>query len=93
MPNRRFEETGVSCWFCVREDAWAFPGEGPSLADHYGYVRVSGILIPACEPCARGLARLAAKAFDFGVWRREAFSQHALSCKHLSIRHVGVTES
>lgn len=83
----------MSCWFCVREDAWAFCGKGPPPPEHYGYVRVSGILIPACEPCARRLAEPADEAFDFGVWRQEAFSQHTFSCKHRSSRQVRVTEA
>src|SRR5262252_3795891 len=82
MPNVRFSEAGVSCWFCVREDEWAFRGDDPFPAEYYGYVRVGGLLIPACEPCARSLAESRGKKFDFVAWRQEAFLQHERSCKY-----------
>jgi len=88
MPNARFSETSVSCWFCVRESDWALCGGEPSLVEHYGYVRVSGLLIPACESCVRRLAGLSGEGFDFAAWRQEAFSQHTLSCQYRVSRQV-----
>jgi hypothetical protein len=82
MPNSRFSEGAVSCWFCIREDEWAFRGGDPPPAEHYGYIRVSGLLIPSCERCARSLATSGGTELDFAAWRQEAFSQHELSCKY-----------
>jgi hypothetical protein len=92
MPNWRFSDTGVACWFCAREDEWAFRGDDPPLADHYGYVRVSGLLIPACERCARVLAGPGGIAFDVAVWRQEAFLQDTFSCKYRTSRRVRLHE-
>ena len=86
MPNSRFSETGVACWFCLREDEWAFRGDDPPLLEHYGYVRVSGLLIPACEPCARGLGGPGNVEFDFAAWRQQAFLQDTFSCKYRANR-------
>jgi hypothetical protein len=88
MPNGRFREARVACWLCVREDEWVFCEDSSPVVEHYGYVRVSGILIPACEPCARRNAGLENAEFDFPGWRREAFLQQRLSCEYQTNRRM-----
>ena len=88
MPNWRFSESRVICWFCLREDEWVFRGVDRPAAEHYGYVRVSGILIPACEPCARAIAGFGRTKFDLAVWRGEAFLQQRRSCEYQITRRA-----
>jgi hypothetical protein len=75
MPNGRVSEARVACWLGVREDEWAFCESSGPVVEQYGYVRVSGILIPACEPLARSNAGVENAEFDFTGWRQEAFLQ------------------